>query len=237
MKIQIASDLHFEFYDDFNKIKLFIEELRKNSTADILILAGDIANARNLPEILNIFSQLWKNIIYVHGNHEFYCRRIEDYLGLKYSSNVHVLEDSFVEIDNQRFIGSTLWFKHKYNHYTDGFIQDFQRIYDSDKIGKINEQSEKFLNHEIKENDIVVTHHFPCFQSIAKQWINHPIIKFFYMPMEEVIVNKKPKVWIHGHTHYSFDYEFDSTRIICNPYGYVNRGINPNFDYCKEIEV
>ena len=30
----------------------------------------------------------------------------------------------------------------------------------------------------------------------------------------------KAGLWIHGHTHDSFDYEVAGTRVICNPKGY-----------------
>jgi hypothetical protein len=29
------------------------------------------------------------------------------------------------------------------------------------------------------------------------------------------------KLWTHGHTHEPFDYEIGTTRIVCNPRGYV----------------
>jgi hypothetical protein len=29
------------------------------------------------------------------------------------------------------------------------------------------------------------------------------------------------KAWTHGHTHELFDYNIGSTRVICNPRGYV----------------
>jgi hypothetical protein len=28
-------------------------------------------------------------------------------------------------------------------------------------------------------------------------------------------------LWTHGHTHHVFDYRIGSTRIVCNPRGYV----------------
>ena len=29
------------------------------------------------------------------------------------------------------------------------------------------------------------------------------------------------KLWTHGHTHHEFDYMVGSTRVVCNPRGYV----------------
>ena len=48
-------------------------------------------------------------------------------------------------------------------------------------------------------------------------------------------------VWIHGHTHTSFDYRIQGTRVVCNPRGYPLRrqgGFeNPGFDPAGWIDV
>jgi UDP-2,3-diacylglucosamine pyrophosphatase LpxH len=36
----------------------------------------------------------------------------------------------------------------------------------------------------------------------------------------EHMMNPNIKAWCHGHTHHSFDYEVNGTRVVCNPYGY-----------------
>jgi hypothetical protein len=28
-------------------------------------------------------------------------------------------------------------------------------------------------------------------------------------------------MWTHGHTHHEFDYMVGSTRVVCNPRGYI----------------
>ena len=55
-------------------------------------------------------------------------------------------------------------------------------------------------------------------------------------------------MWFHGHTHDTYDYMIDQTRILCNPKGYPMQrqslGIpgqdtpaeNPNFNKEKIIE-
>ena len=30
-----------------------------------------------------------------------------------------------------------------------------------------------------------------------------------------------PVLWVHGHTHQSFDYRVRACRVVCNPRGYV----------------
>ncbi|MEO8655932.1 MAG: metallophosphoesterase, partial [Ramlibacter sp.] len=36
------------------------------------------------------------------------------------------------------------------------------------------------------------------------------------------------QLWIHGHTHDSFDYRMNGTRVVCNPRGYAKNGVNEN---------
>ncbi|MCY1376215.1 hypothetical protein D9M69_636870 [compost metagenome] len=35
-------------------------------------------------------------------------------------------------------------------------------------------------------------------------------------------------LWVHGHTHDSFDYMLHGTRVACNPRGYAKNGVNEN---------
>ena len=44
-------------------------------------------------------------------------------------------------------------------------------------------------------------------------------------------------LWIHGHTHESFDYEIGKTRVICNPRGYAPIEINKEFKPDFNVEV
>jgi hypothetical protein len=36
------------------------------------------------------------------------------------------------------------------------------------------------------------------------------------------------RLWVHGHTHDSFDYTIKGTRVVCNPRGYARDGVNEN---------
>ena len=40
----------------------------------------------------------------------------------------------------------------------------------------------------------------------------------FYL--EPLIKAHQPDLWIHGHTHTSFDYRVGRCRVLCNPRGY-----------------
>ena len=47
--------------------------------------------------------------------------------------------------------------------------------------------------------------------------------------MNDFILEHQPRLWIHGHTHESFDYEIGKTRVVCNPRGYASTEENKEF--------
>lgn len=46
---------------------------------------------------------------------------------------------------------------------------------------------------------------------------------------------RPPDLFVHGHTHSSFDYRVGQTRVLCNPHGYGDE--NPDFDPSLIVEV
>ena len=54
--------------------------------------------------------------------------------------------------------------------------------------------------------------------SIAAQFSNDIANPAFVVPLDELM--GPAALWIHGHTHNSFDYTVNGTRIVSNPRGY-----------------
>ena len=90
---------------------------------------------------------------------------------------------------------------------------------------------------------VVVTHHAPHPMSIAPKYRGDPITPAFVSDLSAVIERHQPNLWIHGHTHASFDYVVPGTktRVVCNPRGYRDRrtGLpeNPTFAWDKVVEI
>ena len=61
----------------------------------------------------------------------------------------------------------------------------------------------------------------------------------FVSDAEHLLGAGRTGLWVHGHTHDSFDYAVNGTRVICNPRGYARDGVNenPHFDPGLVIEV
>lgn len=121
MRIQLASDLHLEF---LAKAGLAGPTLAPVADADLLVLAGDIANGL---DAVKLFDDWPVPVLYVAGNHEFYGRRWErtraelrqaargtqvvfldndvaDVTGFGSWTKTHA-----VELARTRFLGATLW--------------------------------------------------------------------------------------------------------------------------------
>ncbi len=235
MHLQILSDLHLEFLETSVRMIEWIDRLDADGV-DVLVLAGDIAGHAHLPLVLDHFSRKYANadIVYCFGNHEFYGARFDDkpLHPSDLPGNLHLLDKNVVKIAGQRFIGATLWFPFNVKSQAHRHrLSDFTAIRGFDPtVYEENEATVRFLANEMQTGDVVVTHHYPCKLSTSKQWENDPTNAFFYSPMDELIEERKPRLWVHGHTHDSFDYRFGETRIACNPLGYPERQENPDFD-------
>lgn len=98
MRIQIISDLHQEF----GRTELCFDN------ADVVVLAGDVnLGTKGVEWIKQTIPD--KPVIYILGNHEYYkgsypktLHKIKDSAE---KSNVFVLENSFVDIEDIRFHG------------------------------------------------------------------------------------------------------------------------------------
>ncbi|MEW8692247.1 MAG: hypothetical protein AB2535_14320 [Candidatus Thiodiazotropha endolucinida] len=76
---------------------------------------------------------------------------------------------------------------------------------------------------------VVVTHHAPSSQSVHPRYARDLLTPAFASNMENLMDSNRAALWIHGHTHDSFDYEIYETRVVCNPRGYSPEALNPDF--------
>ena len=87
---------------------------------------------------------------------------------------------------------------------------------------------------------VVITHHGPHRGSLAPRfaadWVSTAFISELPRSFFDV-----PVLWIHGHTHASFDYRVGRCRVLCNPRGYpIGRMVvpeNPRFDAGLVVEL
>jgi predicted phosphodiesterase len=242
MKLHIVSDLH---------LSVAGFELPA-ADADVIVLAGDIARPA---EACAWARQLAKPVIYVAGNHEFYGSSLDDTLAAlrqhSAGTNVHVLEGDAVVIDGVRFLGTTLWTDFAIFD-TSGqraaaeaqalaLIRDFSRIRaeassprlftPADSIALFKHGAaglESKLGEPFDGPTVVVTHHAPSTRSVHPRFESSLLNACFVSNAEHLLDGSRARLWIHGHTHDSFDYTVHGTRVLCNPRGYAKHGVNEN---------
>lgn len=235
MKLYIASDLHLEHARNPAKV---IDKLTHDPNGT-LVLAGDVhsfayfvAGQRTRNQLVDDFKAIcdrYANVVYVLGNHEYYGLTSDQaleaarYLEHKMEGKLHRLcHGKQVILDGQRFLGDTGFYPATPDTLAlKGYINDFHAIRDAEPfVYEHFEAVEEFLDREVKETDIVVTHHAPTPGSIHSSFVGYPSNCYFQVPLEHIVEIKQPKLYIHGHVHNAFDYAVGKTRVVCNPHAY-----------------
>lgn len=251
MKLQVLSDLH-----------LNVEEFDAPvAEADVVVLAGDIAR----PAKACVWAQrLRKPVIYVAGNHEFYGGSIDgtvqELRTMCAGTNVHVLEGDELVIDDVRFLGTTLWTdflifgegkeRERAMEEARTLIRDFSRIradsstertFSPDDSAVLFRRAVAWLQAKLSEPfdgpTVVVTHHAPSARSIHPRFSGSLLNGCFVSDAEYLLDGDCVDLWIHGHTHDTFDYVAHGTRVVCNPRGYAKHGIDENAAFDPSLIV
>lgn len=251
IKIQLMSDLHIQHWRSAGVNYWQNEFVKETQTdADVLVLAGDIVDLRPKDILwsidrLNEFGARYKNVLFVTGNHEYYGTGIVNGNALlndheKDLVGVTVLKPGrVVQIQGHRFLGGTMW---QPRNLLPGTNMSYE-ISDHRTIKDFNREHfrqfklfKTFLEKELKEGDIVVSHHAPHMNSISPEWVGDLCNRFFVSPeITPLMLSRRPALWLHGHVHTGFDYMVGPTRVVCNPRGYPNEGVK--FNPKKIIEL
>jgi predicted phosphodiesterase len=270
MKLRVLSDLHLEHHTP---------ETVPDCEADVVVLAGDIANGRH--GIDWAARHLRGPIVYVPGNHEYYdstFTRVDAQLAAAAAAHrqVHLLTGSVAvfELPGQapvRVLGTTWWadyalfgreriddamqacakvmLDHRLISVEDdsadgdgGKHGEVRRFTPADALARHRAESAWLARELGKPFDgatVVVTHHAPDLGSLDPRYA-HDLASAGFISRRPDLV-QRADLWIHGHTHTSFDYRVDRARVVCNPRGYVRRGDgaleNAKFDWGYVVEV
>jgi Icc-related predicted phosphoesterase len=281
MKVALASDVHLEFGD---------LDIQNTENADVLILSGDILIADDLasfkqpdgvdPKVflsalsarqeralmfrnfLSRCSDLFKDVVYVAGNHEFYHGKFPAHIDVLREecakfSNIHYMEMDNRKIGDVTFVGCTLWTDMNKGdpmtlHAIQSMMNDYSIIRNSDlgytklRPAHTAEHHRKSFQYikEIVDSDkdgtfVVVTHMAPSTKSIHPRYVHDRLMNGAYSSdLSELIMDRPQiKLWTHGHVHDPFDYMVGETRIACNPRGYVGYEVRDGDFQLKFMDV
>lgn len=229
-KIWVLSDLHIDVVQDL--------DLSDHPECDLIVLAGDLADGDFdvVPWLLETFSDDERSkLTYIAGNHDAYhvgldaipdrLRRLHD------STGIVTLDRDVVEIEGRRIVGCTMWSPLHEN--LDDLGGDLEAIpgFSGDVWRAAHSRDRLWLEETVREGDIVVTHHAPGFSGLAGKMQQAPqlmrLSSGYYADMSDLIQQRKPELWIHGHTHVTSTYEIAGTRVVSNAHG---RGNGLHFD-------
>ena len=238
MILQLVSDCHLEFHEDEGT--RFLANLDPTGV-DILVVAGDLCSSKLLDRSLTALCATYPEVIYVLGNHEFYHKRREALFALMTElvdklPNLHWLENRTVSLNGFSFTGSTMWFPDLRGADPLGWLKasscmtDFHAIPEfSLWFGEANNAWLKFAKRQIHKGDVVITHHLPSKKCVPPIFKDSELNRFFVCPMDALIKQIEPPLWLFGHTHDSVDTRLGKTRLLCNPLGYRPDELNPQF--------
>jgi Icc-related predicted phosphoesterase len=166
-----------------------------------------------------------------------------------YLENLHILDKSVVTINDITFIGGTLWTDmNKEDPSTlysiKGMMNDFIKVFNGeiDNRGKPYKDDNRLTPDDVvvdhksmleyirtvvkdkyDQKFVVVGHHAPSKLSTNPKYKDEYIMNGAYSSdlSEFILDHPQIKMWTHGHMHDPFDYLIGSTRVVCNPRGYI----------------
>ena len=252
MKIQYCSDLHLEFPEN----QRWLTQNPIIPTGDILIMAGDtfyMGKEFSKQPLFNQLADNFEQVLLIPGNHEYYngfdaaisLNGIDENI----RSNVRLLHNKTVVIQDVEFICTTLWSKIN-THILEvlrGMV-DFRRIrYEQEKLGinqynDLHENARSFLLKALKEKQpgktVVVTHHLPSELCNVEEFKHSPLNEAFCVNLNQLIEENQVNYWLYGHSHRNKpEFTIGTTHMITNQLGYVGYGEHFSFrrDACFEL--
>lgn len=249
MRLHVLSDLHLGLQG----------MLPPRVEADVTILAGDIL--RPASAAMEWAASLERPVLYVPGNHEFYGGSLpnvrQELARSAHEHGIQLLDQDLRVIDGVRFVGATLWTdfnlfgaagKERAMTLAGRFMRDFTVIRNAkgdvftptDSCALFAEQYAwlaSTLDEPFAGPTVVITHHAPTPRSVHPRFADSPVSAAFVSDCTALM--GRAALWVHGHTHDSFDYVVDGTRVVCNPRGYCPGNVqeNPEFDPCLCVDV
>jgi hypothetical protein len=177
--------------------------------------------------------------------------------------NVHLLEKDTVIIEDVTFVGGTLWTDfnrqdsltmwhagQNMNDYRvsknssrgisgggyasrlqpEDVLADHQAMLDYIRLVTEEKTDQRF---------VVVGHHAPSSLSVAECYKGDLLMNGnFYTDLSEFIIDRPQiKLWVHGHMHNKSSYCIGTTRVECNPRGYIGYESQADRFELKYLEV
>lgn len=252
MIIQYASDLHLEFRENQEFMKLHPLQ----SKGDVLLLAGDVVPfyiMNKQDDFLNYLSDHFKTTYWIPGNHEYYHFDVSEKWGTineKIKSNVFLVNNTSIINDGIQFIFSTLWahispeneWLIEQNMSDFGFIKYKCYRFSATRFNQLHQECIEFVKRELcreKVNkSVMVTHHVPTYLHYPEKYKGDILNEAFAVELHDFIETNGPDYWIFGHHHFNTPgFKIGKTHMRTNQLGYVKFNEHLLFDTGKTFEL
>jgi Icc-related predicted phosphoesterase len=243
-RIKLISDIHIDSYDHLLNDPMGINFIKTipNENVDILVVAGDIVTGGHIERYYDLFkamSDRFEETVMILGNHDFYRHSIQEVRDIissfcaRLPSNFHWLDNTKKEIKGISFVGSTLWFPEILDMTGKLGWVDFRYVEGGCwPIFEEFRKAKQFLTDNVNARSVVVTHHMPSYQCVDEKYKGDDYNCFFVADVESIILENKPKLWLHGHGHDPLNgLRIWDTYCYRNPRAYPgeNTLFDPNF--------
>jgi predicted phosphodiesterase len=177
--------------------------------------------------------------------------------------NFYYLNNDSMIIDDVDFFGGVMYTSlegENIDALCRRFIPDFSVIHKEANIEELSKDTEGFINFNPKwtpqdhrdahqkfckelgywklsskaEKKVVISHFVPTYKALAPQFEKSALNPYFIEDMEKYM--NGIDVWLFGHTHTSFDFMIEETRLVSNPYGYGDEN-KSGFIFDKIVEI
>lgn len=247
MKFQVMSDLHLNTWTN--------PTMSIDPNTDYIVVTGDIHFHINntLEYLYQCYLQHGKPIIFCLGNHD-----VEE-VGFEKSTEIAMnfcanhdglifIQDNIVKLsDDVQVVGGTLWTDFKlYGEVESCLVEQIcKQCHNFHSIPDLEVHTSKqwfektsnlieyaIYNNEWQGKTLVLSHFAPSMDSIAECYRADRFSAYFASDLDRLMGFEG--VWVHGHTHISFNYQKGDTTIICNPRG---TGHMPNHEFNHKLII
>ncbi len=266
MRLRIVSDIHSEFWDfspsNEGKIKRIMDRILpplEHDKETTLVMAGDLGSMHKPHMLYACIKELagrFRTVQYICGNHEFYGGSLREtpveIAGMCADfPNVNFGNGQLAGIAGPNIWKCTLWTDYDGENPRSMAIahmhmNDYRHIAGwrdpkmptfPDEVLEIHKKHRGILEKGLEQGDIVITHHLPSPSSIDAAYIGSAVNGAYCSNLEHLIRTRKPRLWIHGHTHVAKDYKIGDTRVVCNPYGYADQHVTNGYNPTLVVEL
>jgi len=230
MKIDLINDVHLEFgtYRPSNP-----------NGSRVLVISGDVIpiarlkNDKKKDEYRKFFercSDLYEEVVYVYGNHEFYgsdihLAREEAKERLTYLKNIRILDNEAFRLDDVVFLGGTMWtdcnredpmtmmsLSHSMNDFNliknrlnDSYTYGPKGLFTPTDSVREHKEFKLFLSRALyeycEEKCVVVTHHSPTWMSVPDDYRYDREMNGGYVSALEEFISFRPQIKVWTYGH------------------------------------